>query len=240
MFKLCTVSVALIGLISLGGCTPSNPTVPVVVVVQPEPTPNQALDVSRSTYYPTQSQSAYVASPPTYLVNGYAATSDDVNIIALANPEQDIFFNGSDTFLWIVDGTGVRYRRFFEHGDRRQEIWARHLQLTGLLNQRSGDLAESRRQLRATNQARFQAESLAGLRQSGLVPVMATPAPVVPPLMAVPVQHNGAIALAPARPMPAIHQTEVLVPSRTSLPSGAVSRPIIEREREGHPEPRGR
>jgi len=96
-------------------------------------------------------QPAYVVPQPVYGAPGvvveYAPRPYDGDIVLVANPEQDIVFIAGDTFLWLLDANGHRYRKFYSHGDHRDELRARHQELHGMMNRNGGHLPPPRGQV---------------------------------------------------------------------------------------------
>jgi hypothetical protein len=84
----------------------------------------------------------YIQSPvvvaPGYYAAGYVPGPYDAYItnVALA----DVVFYRGDTFLWVEDANGRRYRRFYAHGDRRAEVFHRRDELHHAMARNGGHL----------------------------------------------------------------------------------------------------
>jgi hypothetical protein len=88
---------------------------------------------------------AVVVAPPPPAV-AYAPAPFDVYITTAA-PADIVFFHG-DTFVWAVDANGHRYRRFYAHGDHRQELFHRRDELHRIAARNGGHLPDHHAEVR--------------------------------------------------------------------------------------------
>ena len=85
-------------------------------------------------------------APPVVATPVYEPQPYDAEIVAI--PESDIAVIGGDTYYWYVDPAGHRFRRFYAHGDHRDELFKRREMLHGEMARHGGHLP-NREEIRA-------------------------------------------------------------------------------------------
>lgn len=86
-------------------------------------------------------QPAVVAQPVVEVAPGaddYAPNPFDADISNVA--PTDVVIMRGDTYIWAIDPNGLRYQRFYAHGDRRQEVFARRDELQRVMTRNGGHL----------------------------------------------------------------------------------------------------
>lgn len=78
--------------------------------------------------------------PPVVVEEGYVPAPSDIYISNVA--ERDVVFEGGETYIWVVGPDGRRQRRFYGHGDKRQEVFHRRDDLHAIMARHEGHLPE--------------------------------------------------------------------------------------------------
>jgi hypothetical protein len=78
--------------------------------------------------------------PPVIVEEAYAPAPNDVYISTVV--DRDVVFVGGDTFIWYVGPDGQRHKRFYAHGDRRHDVFARRDQLHTVMMHHDGHLPD--------------------------------------------------------------------------------------------------
>ncbi|WP_179401594.1 hypothetical protein [Burkholderia guangdongensis] len=66
----------------------------------------------------------------------YAPAPDDMYLATVV--DTDVVLIGGDTYIWFVGSDGARHRRFYAHGDRRQDVFRRRDELHNTMMRNGG------------------------------------------------------------------------------------------------------
>jgi hypothetical protein len=72
----------------------------------------------------------------------YPPMPDDMYLATVV--DSDVVLIGGDTYVWYVGSDGMRHRRFYAHGDRRQNIFRRRAELHNTMMHNGGRPGDAR------------------------------------------------------------------------------------------------
>ncbi|WP_322029527.1 hypothetical protein [Paraburkholderia sp. J76] len=80
------------------------------------------------------------APPPVVVEEAYQPMPNDIYISTVV--DRDVVFLGGDTYIWVVGADGVRHRRFYAHGDHREDVFHRRDELHKVIMNHGGHLPD--------------------------------------------------------------------------------------------------
>jgi hypothetical protein len=76
--------------------------------------------------------------PPVVVEEGYEPMPNDIYVSNVV--DRDVVFLGGDTYIWVVGPDGARHRRFYAHGDHREDVFHRRDELHRVIANHGGHL----------------------------------------------------------------------------------------------------
>lgn len=78
--------------------------------------------------------------PPVVVEEVYQPMPSDVYISTVV--DTDVVIVGGDTYIWVVGPDGARHRRFYAHGDHREDVFHRRDELHRVMVNHGGHLPD--------------------------------------------------------------------------------------------------
>jgi hypothetical protein len=78
--------------------------------------------------------------PPVVVEEAYQPMPDDIYISTVV--DRDVVLVGGNTYIWVVGPDGIRHRRFYAHGDHRQDVFHRREELHNVMMHHDGHLPD--------------------------------------------------------------------------------------------------
>lgn len=79
-------------------------------------------------------------APPETDEEAYQPMPNDSYVSAVA--DADVVIVGGDTYIWVAGPDGIRHRRFYAHGDHRQDVFHRREELHRVMVNHAGHLPD--------------------------------------------------------------------------------------------------
>ncbi|MBB5441420.1 MULTISPECIES: hypothetical protein [unclassified Paraburkholderia] len=78
--------------------------------------------------------------PPVVVEEVYQPMPTDIYISTVV--DRDVVIFGGNTYIWVVGPDGVRHRRFYAHGDHREDVFHRRDELHRVMMNHGGHLPD--------------------------------------------------------------------------------------------------